>query len=557
MLLGKRTPSVNPLIMPPSSLFYSVVGSGDDQMTIANISMAEFGSQNFVRTIAEISRIEHGIGTYLLSSHFHIELNSGKLSRTVVSYAAAPIPRALSFIGFASNVSPTSLHNISVSVVTQSSMDPSSVIFTSDTEFSTIVNLYPKECSAYLSYFGTDGFGLHPSISGSPFLNPVTSSGFFGHYHTTFSTPQLSDVLVVAEIGRLQLSGSDGTLFTVRLFLNETVIEQQSFPNSYSVFNYFRVVFMKTVVNSVPPGTHGLRFEIQGAAFFMISDYAGTSETRFFTHSFPIKCFGIPSTHPKVCSGNGQCTAKDTCQCIHGTSGSQCETFTLSEAATSLDTKKWKMVANVTGSAKVYSELPIQQMSLSYYVIRQRPGLVIHAIVHGLSKSSQKCFGLFRILFNNEEIAVTNAVFDSNPYTVQFTGFVESASEGWSNITVQYKLAINSLCTVTFGVVNASQSERLIIIESFAPGLVSGKRVYNATGYAPNSNTSFAILGANSNELMNIPVNSISTSLRAIAEISRIQHFSSNSSFSRLDLALNNISFSTQTVVSEILLVTV
>ena len=36
-------------------------------------------------------------------------------------------------------------------------------------------------------------------------------------------------------------------------------------------------------------------------------------------------CYGIPSTQPNVCSGNGICIAQDTCQCNPNFNGTQCK----------------------------------------------------------------------------------------------------------------------------------------------------------------------------------------------------------------------------------------
>eukprot|EP01080_Neovahlkampfia_damariscottae_P008239 gene8239-64_t len=49
--------------------------------------------------------------------------------------------------------------------------------------------------------------------------------------------------------------------------------------------------------------------------------YAETTKTASVT------CFGFDSTDPSACSGNGNCTATNKCQCKSGYSGNQCQTY--------------------------------------------------------------------------------------------------------------------------------------------------------------------------------------------------------------------------------------
>jgi len=41
-------------------------------------------------------------------------------------------------------------------------------------------------------------------------------------------------------------------------------------------------------------------------------------------------CFGLPDNDPAVCSGHGVCIADESCQCLLGYSGQQCETTSCS-----------------------------------------------------------------------------------------------------------------------------------------------------------------------------------------------------------------------------------
>lgn len=528
----------------PSSASYATIGATEDEkMLFSDLNYFTLGAEHRIRVLGEVSRAQHSVASGSQSSHFQLELNGASVTRTQIGSSYSPYARQVSITGIIANTSPNLKYNISLAA--QPTSSGSSGLFFSGNilEYRLVLVAYPTECVSYLQYIDVPGLGelYHPT---SPAVSNVATLSnwnlMVGPANTTVRITATSDVFVVAEVGRFQSSTFE-EFTSFRLVFHSTVIDMQSYPTRYYYYDNFKVVHLKGIATNISPGTYNVRIEYKGASIDRLTSTSGFSETRITTQAYPIQCFGRSSTHPSVCSGNGVCTASDTCTCNFGTSGPQCENILRCDALTAISNKKWE-VSSATGSSATYFHLPIQQMSTSYYVTKERPSLVIQAMINSLSRSVSKCAALLRIMFNNDEVSVTNVVPVHSLYNVYFTGFVTNAPSGWANISVQYKIAPRSspFCFITFGT-NSSTTERSLIIESFAASMVVAKRVYNATSYSPNGTLQFQPIGANEAERMQIEADvSFTSTVRVIAEVTRIQHQSSSASFSHIEIAINS-----------------
>lgn len=141
--------------------------------------------------------------------------------------------------------------------------------------------------------------------TGTSTIYDYYSSGFV--QPTIYSTNQITQQSSSSSGGKL-------TLTFTRPYYNPN--DATYYPITNTVMSV--LLAMNTVATPTSPTS------------FQKHTWANYTNINWFTPSYCYTCFGISPTDPTVCSGNGNCTATDTCVCNTGYFGSNCNTWSCS-----------------------------------------------------------------------------------------------------------------------------------------------------------------------------------------------------------------------------------
>ncbi|EFC39096.1 predicted protein [Naegleria gruberi] len=122
-------------------------------------------------------------------------------------------------------------------------------------------------------------------------------------------------------------------IYTGKLQPDET--KHTTFPTTRTISRNSRISFSSSTI------TTNLIISILLLAFItsLIQSlyyqivYSSNNDNKLYSHTFFVNaattCYGVDSTDPSVCSGNGNCTSKNNCECNDGFSGNKCQTETV------------------------------------------------------------------------------------------------------------------------------------------------------------------------------------------------------------------------------------